>query len=305
MADNKIFITTSKGNNTIGVSGDNSQHFSNEARKSAEKSAQSAEEAKKYAEQTLSTKNDLLQNSDFIAVRNTLDEIVTVTDNLSIIETNAENIDAIKTTSNNINNINTTVTNIAKIDTVASNVNTMNTVVTNITPIKNTANNITAINNVNTNIEAVKTNASNISDIKTNATNITDIKNTAKLVTTLDEKVDKSDMVPFEMVEAGPYIASCAMPSDKYIDLVFGGNGTTYTAPANGWVALYCSCNGGGAEIGLRNVTKSYGTNHYTFKENYHEFEILPVARGDVFSVNYGGVLTIHYFKFIYAQGEN
>jgi hypothetical protein len=201
MADNKIFITTSKGNNTIGVSGDNSQHFSNEARKSAEKSAQSAEEAKKYAEQTLSTKNDLLQNSDFIAVRNTLDEIVTVTDNLSIIETNAENIDAIKTTSNNINNINTTATNIAKIDTVASNVSTMNTVVTNITPIKNTANNITAINNVNTNIEAVKTNASNISDIKTNATNITDIKNTAKLVTTLDEKVDKSDMVPFEMVE--------------------------------------------------------------------------------------------------------
>ena len=212
MADNKIFITTSKGNNTIGISGDNSQHFSNEARKSAEKSAQSAEEAKKYAEQTLSTKNDLLQNSDFIAVRNTLDEIVTVTDNLSIIETNAENIDAIKTTSNNINNINTTVTNIAKIDTVASNVSTMNTVVTNITPIKNTANNITAINNVNTNIEAVKTNASNISDIKTNATNITDIKNTAKLVTTLDEKVDKSDMVQFEMVEV-PTIVEVSDPS--------------------------------------------------------------------------------------------
>jgi hypothetical protein len=212
MADNKIFITTSKSNNTIGISGDNSQHFSNEARKSAEKSAQSAEEAKKYAEQTLSTKNDLLQNSDFIAVRNTLDEIVTVTDNLSIIETNAENIDAIKATSNNINNINTTVTNIAKIDTVASNVNTMNTVVTNITPIKNTANNITAINNVNTNIEAVKTNASNISDIKTNATNITDIKNTAKLVTTLDEKVDKSDMVPFEMVEV-PTIIEVSDPS--------------------------------------------------------------------------------------------
>lgn len=212
MADNKIFITTSKGNNTIGISGDNSQHFSNEARKSAEKSAKSAEEAKKYAEQTLSTKNDLLQNSDFIAVRNTLDEIVTVTDNLSIIETNAENIDAIKTTSNNINNINTTVTNIAKIDTVASNVNTMNTVVTNITPIKNTANNITAINNVNTNIEAVKTNASNISDIKANATNIADIKNTAKLVTTLDEKVDKSDMVPFEMVEV-PTIVEVSDPS--------------------------------------------------------------------------------------------
>lgn len=99
-------------------------------------------------------------------------------------------------------------------------------------------------------------------------------------------------------------ISGQSMPSDKYIDLVFGGNGTTYTAPANGWVALYCSCNGGGAEIALRNVTKSYGTNHYTFRENYDEFEILPVARGDVFSINYGGVLTIHYFKFIYAQGE-
>lgn len=306
MADNKIYITTGNANNQIGISGDNSQYFSNEARKSAEKSAQSALEAKDYATQTQEIKNSLLANSDFIAVKNTLDEIVVVSENLENIEATANNIEAVKTTSGNIANINTTVSNLSTIQTVSSNVNTMNTVVNNLTPIKNTANNISSITNVNTNIEAVKTNSTNIADIKTNATNISDIKNTAKLVTTLDEKVDIDDMVQVDFADAGSYISEMAMPSNKWVALSLGASDSKYTAPANGYFTIAGESNASNANIALINgVLKSRcnaatvtGTDCYCF---------IPAKKGDEVTVQYASfVINQDYmgFWFVYAEGE-
>jgi hypothetical protein len=37
--------------------------------------------------------------------------------------------------------------------------------------------------------------------------------------------------------------AGWAMPSDTYEDLTLGASGTTYTAPANGWVSLVLKAN--------------------------------------------------------------
>lgn len=39
------------------------------------------------------------------------------------------------------------------------------------------------------------------------------------------------------------YLSGLGMPSSKYIDLTLGASGTTYTAPANGWVNMRGSIN--------------------------------------------------------------
>jgi hypothetical protein len=302
MADNEIFITVGNANNTIGITGDNSQYFSEEAKKSAVQAKQSATEAKGYAEQAKTTKNELLTNSDFVAVRNSLDEITILSENLDTIETSGNNIEAIKTVSKNISNVNTTANNLSTIQTTVSNLTTMNTVVSNLTPIKNTANNITAIKNVNTNIEAVKSNYTNISDIKTNATNMADIKNTAKLVTTLDEKVDIDDMVQVDFADAGSYISGCAMPSSKYDDLALGASGTTYTAPANGW--FYCHGVATSPYSSYGTLDTALMSQGVDIARSTGSFKLsMPVRKGDVVTLRYGEC-TLDLVRFIYAEGE-
>lgn len=244
-AINKAKDWAEKMDGPIGNEGYSAKYHSTQAAisaASADSSATEAEETKNTAiEEMANIKQSLLTNSDFVAVRNSLDEITIVSenlgpieatglnieaikttagnkanidtvvanlpnieatiDNLQDIQTVTTNINAVKTTSSNINNVNTTANNIGTIQTAVTNLTTINTVSSSLTPIKNTANNITAINNVNTNIEAVKSNYTNISDIKANATNMADIKDTAKLVTTLDNKVDIDDMVEVDMVD--------------------------------------------------------------------------------------------------------
>jgi hypothetical protein len=87
MANGEIYITVSNksqnvgvgvagGNNKIGITGDNSQYFSNEARKSAEQAAQSVEEAKATLEET-KTLTEEAQASIVAATENAQEAIIT------------------------------------------------------------------------------------------------------------------------------------------------------------------------------------------------------------------------------------
>lgn len=93
-------------------------------------------------------------------------------------------------------------------------------------------------------------------------------------------------------------ISSYAMPSGKYIDLTLGTNGSSYTAPANGWVNVMftnsTACN-------LHNITGRANVVDFgsASKDRYAS---MPISKGHTFRLYYAGNLA--YFQFVYAEGE-
>lgn len=94
------------------------------------------------------------------------------------------------------------------------------------------------------------------------------------------------------------YMGHMAMPSDKYIDLELGANGTTYTAPADGWALFTVQgrgfCNLEQGSIAVYNSFSEPDSDYYSV--------LLPVRKG-TFKAYYNGVKKIT-FKFIYAVGS-
>lgn len=97
--------------------------------------------------------------------------------------------------------------------------------------------------------------------------------------------------------------SGAGMPSEKYIDLTLGASGSTYTAPANGWVYSNLASNTNDSISVISNRTKRYGT--ATRKSaGFAIALILPVAKGDVFSINYDGTATNYGLRFYYSKGS-
>ena len=125
------------------------------------------------------------------------------------------------------------------------------------------------------------------------------------VVTDLNNKVDVSNMV-----DAGSYIANCAMPSDTYVDLTLGANGTTYTAPADGYVYLMMKLSSVGSRFYINSAPPGsdsiYGT-LITQAAQANLAQILPVKKGASFTVGYDAYIsdsTGPKFRFIYAVGS-
>ena len=95
------------------------------------------------------------------------------------------------------------------------------------------------------------------------------------------------------------------LPSDRYVDLELKASGTTYTAPANGWVNILKLSNGVGQYMTLRNITKDIFVRS---NNTYHEVDqsglLIPVNKNDIYRVDYSYSGTTNNFKFVYAQGN-
>lgn len=91
-----------------------------------------------------------------------------------------------------------------------------------------------------------------------------------------------------------------------YDDLTHGASGTSYTAPANGYFAIEESF-GSSGYVQLRvednNNDEKYAIS--TSGSNFGGRAILPVIMGTKVVLNYSGVNSNVYFRFIYAIGEN
>ena len=98
--------------------------------------------------------------------------------------------------------------------------------------------------------------------------------------------------------------SGAGMPSDKYIDLTLGANGTTYTAPANGYFCIIANGNGSNNWIEMINYSASsfargvYGTVGWQFKT------AIEAKKGDIVSIQYNSINTPATFRFIYAEGS-
>ena len=95
------------------------------------------------------------------------------------------------------------------------------------------------------------------------------------------------------------------LPSDRYVDLELKASGTTYTAPANGWVNILKLSNGVEQYLVLLNVTKNIivRTNNTSSAVDQSGL-LIPVNKNDIYRVDYSYSGTTNNFKFIYAQGN-
>ena len=99
-------------------------------------------------------------------------------------------------------------------------------------------------------------------------------------------------------------MSGMGMPSDKYVDLTLGANGSSYTAPANGWIAFGKTANGAGQFITLTNVTNSLVIAFNAHASGNIPQVYIPCAKGDTIIVNYSAGGATQRFRFIYAKGS-
>lgn len=96
------------------------------------------------------------------------------------------------------------------------------------------------------------------------------------------------------------FMAGASMPSDTYIDLTLGASGSTYTAPANGYVYFNKVCTGAGQHITL---STNVPYRAWSTASGQSLLISTPVKKGANYNVFYSAGGSLNAFRFIYAQG--
>lgn len=97
-------------------------------------------------------------------------------------------------------------------------------------------------------------------------------------------------------------IGSLSMPSQKYVDLTLGASGTTYTAPANGYVCISMKGNTNSYYLNI-DTHDMYGYNQTGTIVGYSLTQTIPVAKGQSFEILYYN-MSLNFFRFIYTEGD-
>ena len=106
-------------------------------------------------------------------------------------------------------------------------------------------------------------------------------------------------------------MSGMGMPSDTYIDLTLGADGSTYIAPANGWFTIqkYNDSTIGDGYIAMVNLSNGLATENRQIR--YAGSGGMPIGRvyipakkGDSVNVYYDITGSVIAFRFIYAVGS-
>lgn len=105
-------------------------------------------------------------------------------------------------------------------------------------------------------------------------------------------------------------VTSWGMPSDSYIDITLGSSGSTYTAPANGYIFL-TKTTGNSVDQACQLFVNGSGRTDciYMSSMTTHPTQStcstwVPVKKNDVITYAYTASGSLAHFRFIYAQGE-
>ena len=132
------------------------------------------------------------------------------------------------------------------------------------------------------------------------------------IATDLNNKADRdlTNTVGALSSSAKEYFTKISLPSDKYVDLTLGASGTSYTAPADGYVYLMMKLSSVGSRFFINSSPPGsdsiYGT-LITQAAQANLAQILPVKKGASFTVGYDAYIsdsTGPRFRFIYAVGS-
>lgn len=114
----------------------------------------------------------------------------------------------------------------------------------------------------------------------------------------------KADKDAGNLTAAGKsFISELSMPSSIYDTLVLGASGTTYTAPANGWVWWGLQA-GGLSHYSLGNNNTGVFMSSVVSTQGYGLDLYVPVRKGDTFITYYQWTPTVYTLRFVYAEGE-
>lgn len=103
------------------------------------------------------------------------------------------------------------------------------------------------------------------------------------------------------------YMGHMAMPSDKYIDLELGASGATYTAPADGYVAIFKHSNDINESAGilaLNNNDAEISGIICPSDTSHNICCLIPVCKNQKLKVVYTASGNLEFFRFIYAIGS-
>lgn len=99
--------------------------------------------------------------------------------------------------------------------------------------------------------------------------------------------------------------SSWSGPSDTYDDLTLGASGTTYTAPADGYILLGCSGDAGKAYMEAVGPSNKYLSVGAACNGGWGR-GCGYISKGQTFQVYYGGTnFTKQLFRFVYAKKTN
>lgn len=98
-------------------------------------------------------------------------------------------------------------------------------------------------------------------------------------------------------------VSGWGMPSNKYIDLTLGASGTTYKAPANGWVTLWKTPTADGQSLQAEVGECRFGVASVAKGSTWLRISF-PVKKGDDYIIAHTAGGTTQVFRFIYAEGE-
>lgn len=98
------------------------------------------------------------------------------------------------------------------------------------------------------------------------------------------------------------FIAHQMMPSDRYINLTLGATGSTYIAPADGYITLLKGSGATGEWAAMIHATSQLTIGVYP-PSGMNGRLFMPVSKGDIITVNYTLSGTTGYFRFVYANG--
>lgn len=99
--------------------------------------------------------------------------------------------------------------------------------------------------------------------------------------------------------------APWGFPKKQYDNLTITASDQEFTAPANGYFCISARASGAGSWFFMTiNNTGLCCTSHVEQSGSNHEF-FIPVGKNQVCHVAYGGIQSINYFHFVYAQTTN
>lgn len=110
----------------------------------------------------------------------------------------------------------------------------------------------------------------------------------------------KANVALDNITSAGKTVcANMSMPSGTYNNLTLGANGSTYTAPADGWFCLSAIATNNTSYVTL-NVGAIYQSS--SGENTDPESVLIPAKKGAVATIYYANINLVT-FRFVYANG--
>ena len=124
-------------------------------------------------------------------------------------------------------------------------------------------------------------------------------------IETVADSIVNSNMYNISSVGRS-FISGIGMPSSKYEELTLGASGTTYSAPANGYVFIDKKSTAASQYVYIEVYDTGLKYRDVIYVPDTAENVVLrlPVLKGDRFVIYYTANGATNHFKFIYAQGE-